>query len=346
MRRLALIAIVPLLLAAGGAARAELLINLEVPISGSDSAFGDGVRRAAEMAAARIAAGKRTRGRIALTVLDTACPGPATMPPRAGLVIGPFCPGSSLGLVVSDQETGTVRLGPPEAAAASIEGTLAARRAAREYPGRKLALVGDRSPHGEAFADAARAALRSSGSALAVDTLIKPSDHDDSALIALLKTADVAAVLVGLYPTEAGDLARIARARGLALPLIGGETLADDRFGVIAGKAAEGTIFAAPKDPFVQPDAQPIVAALRAAAIEPTAQALFAYTAVEALAEAADAARSERPAKIAAVLSGAQMVTALGPLTFEPAASGGSDDVADRFYGIYRWRDGRVQPDR
>ena len=58
-----------------------------------------------------------------------------------------------------------------------------------------------------------------------------------------LQAADVAVAFIGGYHTEIALMARAARDRGYPVQLIAGINLATEDFGLIAGPAAEGTLF-------------------------------------------------------------------------------------------------------
>ena len=56
-------------------------------------------------------------------------------------------------------------------------------------------------------------------------------------------------MFIGGYHTEIGLMARAARDRGYPVQLIAGLNLATEEFGLIAGPAAEGTLFIDNPDP-------------------------------------------------------------------------------------------------
>ena len=64
-----------------------------------------------------------------------------------------------------------------------------------------------------------------------------------AAEIAELQAADIAVAFIGGYHTEIALMARLARDRGYPVQLVAGISLATEEFGLIAGPAAEGTLF-------------------------------------------------------------------------------------------------------
>ena len=79
-----------------------------------------------------------------------------------------------------------------------------------------------------------------------------------------LQAADVAVAFIGGYHPEIGLMARLARDRGYPVQLIAGTNLGTEEFGLIAGPAAEGTIFTDHADPRGRAEAAPVVERFRA----------------------------------------------------------------------------------
>ena len=97
---------------------------------------------------------------------------------------------------------------------------------------------------------------------------------------------------VGGYHTEVALMARAARDRGYSVQLVSGDTMATEEFGLIAGPAAEGTLFTFVADPRRNAEAAPVVERFRAESFEPEGYTLFTYAAVQAWAQAVEKAGS------------------------------------------------------
>jgi hypothetical protein len=97
-------------------------------------------------------------------------------------------------------------------------------------------------------------------------------------------------------------MARQARDRGYSVQLVTGNSMGTEDFGLIAGSAAEGTLYTDPPDPLKRAEAAPVIEQFRASGFEPGGKTLYAYAAVQVWAQAAEKAGSlELQAMIAAL---------------------------------------------
>ena len=157
--------------------------------------------------------------------------------------------------------------------------------------------------------------------------------------IAELQAADIAVAFIGGYHTEIALMARQARDRGYPVQLVTGSSLASEEFGLIAGPAAEGTLFTFLADPRRNPEAAPVVERFRASGFEPEGYTLYAYGAVQVWAQAAEKAGSlELPAMIAS-LRQHRFDTVLGPIDFDEKG-----DVTTQTPIWHVWRGGTYVP--
>jgi branched-chain amino acid transport system substrate-binding protein len=140
-----------------------------------------------------------------------------------------------------------------------------------------------------------------------------PGKVNYAAEIADLQAAQIAVAFIGGYHTEIGLMARQARDHGYPVQLVVGPSLASEEFGLIAGPAADGTLFTFLPDARRNAEAAPVVERFRASGSEPEGYTLYAYGAVQVWAQAAEKAGSlELPAMIAS-LRQHQFDTVLGP---------------------------------
>jgi branched-chain amino acid transport system substrate-binding protein len=112
-------------------------------------------------------------------------------------------------------------------------------------------------------------------------------------------------------------MARLARDRGYQVQLVTGSSLASEEFGLIAGPAAEGTLFTFLADPRRNPEAAPVVERFRASGYEPEGHTLYAYAAVQVWAQAAEQAGSLELEAMIASLREHQFDTVLGAIDFD-----------------------------
>jgi branched-chain amino acid transport system substrate-binding protein len=116
-------------------------------------------------------------------------------------------------------------------------------------------------------------------------------------------------------------------------------SLATEEFGLIAGDAAEGTLFTDPADPRRRAEAAPVVERFRASGFEPEGYTLYTYGAVQVWAQAAEKARSLELQAMIAALRQNRFDTVLGPIDFDDKG-----DLAVQNPVWYVWRGGEYVP--
>ena len=130
-----------------------------------------------------------------------------------------------------------------------------------------------------------------------------------------------------------------ARDRGYPVQLVAGISLGTEEFGLIAGPAAEGTLFTDHADPRGRAEAAPVVERFRASGFEPEGYTLYAYGAVQAWAQAAEKAGSLELQAMIASLREHQFDTVLGPIDFDEKG-----DLTVQNPVWYVWRGGKYMP--
>src|SRR5262249_27826962 len=130
-----------------------------------------------------------------------------------------------------------------------------------------------------------------------------------------------------------------ARDRGYSVQLVTGGDLANEEFALIAGPAAEGTLFTFVADPRRNAEAAQVVDRFRAENFEPEGYTLFSYGAVQVLAQAVGKAGSVEPHAVIASLRSHQFDTVLGRIGFD-----GKGDLAGYRPVWYVWKGGKYVP--
>jgi branched-chain amino acid transport system substrate-binding protein len=120
---------------------------------------------------------------------------------------------------------------------------------------------------------------------------------------------------------------------------VAGLSLATEDFGLIAGPAAERTLFIDNPDPRRNAEAAPVVERFRASGFEPEGETLNAYGAVQVGAQAAEKAGSLEPKAMIASLRQHQFDTVLGPIDFDEKG-----DLTVQNPVLYVWRGGTYVP--
>jgi branched-chain amino acid transport system substrate-binding protein len=363
MRRLAAVALVMLAAALGGPARAEILIGMAGPLTGTQAWEGEQLQRGAELAVADLNAKGGVLGQqVRLITADDFCDPEQAVAAAKKLVSdsvifvdGHFCSGASIPASEVYAAAGVLMITPVSTIPKLTElghanvfrlnfrtdaaGVMAGNYLADHWAGKKIAILHDNTSFGKAIGELTKKQLNHRGLTEAIYQAYVPGKADYGAEIAHLQAADIAVLFIGGYHTEVALMARAARDRGYPVQLITGADLATEEFGLIAGPAAEGAVFFTAADARTHTEAAPVVARFRASGFEPEGYTLYAYGAVQAWAQAAQKAGSLQLQPMIASLRQYQFDTVLGPITFD--AKG---DVPGRKPVWYVWRGGTYTP--
>jgi branched-chain amino acid transport system substrate-binding protein len=340
--------------------RAEVLIGMAGPMTGTNAWFGEQMERGAELAVADLnAAGGVLGEQVRLITVDDFCdPDQAVAAARklvsdgVVFVAGHWCSHASIPASKIYEAAGVLLISPAsvnpmltELGRANVfrvvprddaDAIVAGNYLADHWANEKIAILHDKTTFGKGLAEATKKQLNRRGVNEAIYDAYAPGKKDYAPEIVRLQAADIAVVFIGGYHTEIGLMARAARARGYLVQLAaGGGVLATEEFGLIAGPAAEGTLFTFLPDARRNPEAAPVVERFRASGFEPEGYTLYTYGAVQAWAQAAEKAGSLEPLAMIAALRDHQFDTVLGPIDFDEKG-----DVTIQTAAWYVWRGG------
>ncbi len=366
---LAVGAVSTLALTAGVAQAQDINIATAGPMTGQNAAFGEQLKRGAEMATADInAAGGIGGKKLKLEVGDDACDPKQAVAvanqlsgKKVSFVAGHFCSGSSIPASAVYAENNIMMISPAstnpaltdQAAAKGwknvfrtcgrddIQGTYAGKWLAKTYTGKNVAVIHDKSAYGKGLADETKKAMNAAGVKEAMYESITAGDKDFSALISKMKAANVEAIYFGGYHTEAGLIIRQAAEQGLKAQFVGADSLVTDELWKIAGPAANGVLMTFNPDPRENPKAKDVVAKFKSQGYDPEGYTLLSYAAVQVWGQAATKAGSVDTAKVGDALRGGTFDTVIGPLSFD--AKG---DLKNPEYVFYIWKDGKYAEDK
>lgn len=353
-----------LLLGVSAEARADVVIGVAGPMSGAFAPVGEAMRVGVEAAVQRLNdAGGIAGERIVVEVLDDKCEGETGAAVAnqfvgrgAVLVVGHACTAAALPAAEVYAENEVVMISPAASnprftdervgpgifrmAARSDQQPMAiAAYLTERFGDRRVAFVHDGSVYGQGLVDAARQAFEGSGGSAVMTESFTPGERSQNALIGQIQDAAVSAVVVGGLQADTALIASELRRRGLDAAVIGGEALALDEFRDLAGEAGEGVAFAIPRDWREVPDAASIVGAFRQDGLEPTGPVLPAYAAVQAYAQAVEAAGGLAFGPVVEALSSQGFDTVVGPVSFDEKG-----DLEAAGYEIHRWQEGEPVP--
>jgi branched-chain amino acid transport system substrate-binding protein len=340
-------------------ARADVAIAVVGPMTGPYSMFGEQMRRGAEQAVADLNLGGGVLGsELELKIEDDRCD------PRLAVTIANFLPGDEVSFVVGHfcsaasipaskiyEEEGIIQISPAPgdpkltdergngifriAGREDRQAELAAQVLAHYYKEAPIAILSNGSAYGMKLAIKANQYLVEQGIEVAMFEQYEPALTDYSELVEQLHEAGIAAIYFTGSPDEAGIVIRQGTERGFLPQIIGGDMLAVEEYWAAAGKAGEGTIVTYPLDPRTLPDAEPVVARFRSQQFEPQGVTLYTYAAIEAWAQAANAAGTLDTKEIILALHRHRFSTVLGDIVFDR-----NGDINLPGYAWYRWSEG------
>ena len=322
-------------------ARAEILIGVAGPMTGTLAWYGEQFERGADRAVADLnATGGVLREQVELITADDFCdPEQAVAAAKklvsdgVILVVGHFCSGASIPASEIYAAGGVLMISPAstnpmltEVGRANVfrvvyrddsAGIMAGNYLADHWSDRKIAILHDNTTFGKGVADLTKEQLNRRGLSEVIYQAYVPGGNNYAAEITELQAAEIDVVFIGGYQAEVALIARQARERGYPVQLVTGVGLTAEDFGLIAGPAAEGTLFVDVADRRANPEAAPVVERFRALGFEPQGYTLYAYAAVQVWAQAAEKAGSLELEAMIASLREHRFDTVLGPIDFD-----------------------------
>ncbi len=341
------------------AAQADITIATAGPMTGQYASFGQQMKAGAEMAVQDInKAGGVLGQQLQLEIGDDACDpkqavAVANQMVNKGVVFmaGHFCSGSSIPASAVYDEEGIIQISPASTnpkltdeggpgvyrvcGRDDQQGIVAGDYIAKNFSGKKIAVLHDKTAYGKGLADETNKQLDKNGIKAAMYEAYTAGEKDYSALVSKMKAEDIGVIYIGGYHTEAGLILRQARERGLNAQLISGDALVTAEYWQITGDVGEGTLMTFSPDPRKNPDAAPVVKRFRDAGVEPEGYVLYTYAAIQAWAQAAEQTKSTDFDPIVKSLNTNKFNTVLGNIGFD-----GKGDVTAPGYVFYEWSKG------
>jgi branched-chain amino acid transport system substrate-binding protein len=346
-------------------ALAEITVATVGPITGQLAALGEQYKRGAEAAVKDInAAGGVMGEQLALEIGDDACDpkqavAVANQMASKGVqfVAGHLCSGSSIPASKVYEEEGMLQITPASTnpkftdeggwnvarvcGRDDAQGLVAGNFLAKNYAGKKVAIVDDKSAYGKGLADATSAAMKAAGLEPAMSESINPGEKDYSALVSKMKEAGIDAIYMGGYHPEGALILKQMREQGSQAQMLSGDSMNNVEFWTIAGEAAEGMIFTFAPEPRNIPEAKELVDRFKAEGYDPEGYTLYTYAALQMYKQAVEGAGTKDNKKVAEWLrAGNPMKTVLGEIKLD--AKG---DLVGAKYVWYKFSKGNYAED-
>ena len=341
-----------------GAAAAQVKLGVAGPITGPSAATGAQMKNGVDQAAADInAAGGMMGQKIQVFYGDDASDpkqGVSVANKMAGdgvkFIVGHYNSGVSIPASMVYQENGIIEITPASTNPTFTErkmwntfrvcgrddqqGKVAGQYILAHFKGKKIAVVHDKTTYGKGLADETLKTIKAGGMKEALYEGVNTGEKDYSALVSKIKQSGADLVYFGGLYTEGGLIVRQMRDQGVKAPLMGGDGITSDEFASVGGPGVEGTLMTYGPDPRNKPEAKKVVEAFRAKKFEPEAYTLYSYAAVEIYKQAAEAAKSLDPKKVADKMhSGMHFKTVLGNIAYDKKG-----DITKLDYVMYIWK--------
>jgi branched-chain amino acid transport system substrate-binding protein len=348
------------------AALADIQIGVAGPMTGQYAAFGEQLKRGAEMAVADInAAGGVNGEKLVLNIGDDACDPKQAVSVANDLaskkvvfVAGHFCSGSSIPASAVYAEENIVQISPASTnpkftderpgkgvfrvvGRDDAQGLVAGNFLAKNFAGKNIAILDDKSPYGKGLADETRKSLNAAGGKEVVNESYTAGEKDYTALVSKLKEAKVDVVYVGGYHTEGGLILRQMRDQGMNALMVSGDAFNTLEFWTITGPAGEGMLFTFAPDPRNNPAAADVVKKFKDGGYDPEGYTLYTYEAINVWADAVKAAGGTEFDKVVDALMKTDKDGVLGKIRFDDKG-----DIKDASYVWYKWSNGNYAEDK
>ncbi len=342
---------------AGAAAAQELVVGYAGPMTGQYATFGLQFKNGAEQAVADInAAGGVLGKKLRLEMGDDACDPKqaravaeklASM--KVPVVIGHFCSSSSIPASEPYNEGGVLQISPastnPQYTERKLwntfrvcgrddqQGLVAGQYLAKTFKGKNIAILHDKSTYGKGLADETQKSLNKAGVKEKLYQAYTQGDKDFTALVSKIKAANIDAVYVGGYHTEAGLILRQMRDQGVKAQLVSGDALVTNELWAITGPIGEGVRMTFGPDPRKKPTAAAVVKKFKDKGYDPEGYTLYTYAALQIWAQAATKAGTTDAKKVAETMHSGKWDTVLGPISFDKKG-----DITTIDYVFYEWK--------
>jgi len=345
---------------AASPAMAQIKIGAAGPMTGSNATFGAQLKEGAEQAVADINAKGGVLGKkLELSIGDDACdPKQAVSVANkfaadgVVFVAGHYCSSSSIPASKVYTEEGILQITPASTnpkftdegswntfrvcGRDDQQGAVAGAFIAKEFKGRKIAILHDNSAYGKGLADETKKSMNKLGVTEALYSPYVPGEKDYSALVSRMKQAGIELIYIGGYHTETGLILKQAKQQGMNVSVMGGDSLVTDEFWQITGDTGEGTLMTFPSDPRARAAAKDVVKEFTDKKVDPEGYVLYSYAAIQVWAQAAAKAGTTDAKKVAEVIHAGKWDTVLGPISYDKKG-----DVMVSDFVMYIWHAGK-----
>ncbi len=213
------------------------------------------------------------------------------------------------------------------------QGAVAGAYIARNFKGKNIAVVHDKTTYGKGLADETKKALNKAGIKEKLYESYNKGDKDFNALVSKLKLNNIDLVYVGGYHQESGLILRQMRDQGVKATADGGRRARRQGVRLDHRTGRRGrAVHLRPRSAQQGDREGDRRSKFKAKNIDPEGYTLYTYAAFQVWTQAVEKAKTTDAKKVAGVLKHGNYDTVLGPLSFD--AKG---DITILDYVVYKW---------
>jgi branched-chain amino acid transport system substrate-binding protein len=319
-------------------------IGVAGPMTGGIAAYGEEMRKGAQLAAEDInAAGGINGKKVEIVIGDDACEPKQAVTvasrliekDKVNVVVGHFCSSSTIPASEAYAEADMLMITPastnPKVTERNLtnvlrtcgrddqQGLVAGNYIVDVLKSKRIVLIHDKDTYGQGVANATQAQLNKRGVKEIMYEGLTRGEKDYNALVTKIKSANADLIYFAGLSSEAGTLLRQVREQGLSTQVMVTDGAVEDTFAVAAGgkPVLKGVLVTFGEDPRLIPDGKAVVEKFRKGGFEPAGFTLYTYAGVQVAAAALKGSKATSGAALAKWIKANQIPTILGKKSWD-----------------------------
>ncbi len=338
------VACVCLLASSALMAQAVYKIGLAGPMTGGVAAYGEQMRRGAQLAVEDLnAAGGINGKKVEMVIADDACEPKQAVAvasrlvekDKVNLVLGHFCSSSTIPASDVYAEADMLMITPgatsPQVTERKLpnvlrtcgrddqQGLVAGNYIVDILKSKRVVLIHDKDTYGQGVANATQTQLHKRGLKEIMYEGLTRGEKDYNALVTKIKSANADLIHFSGLSSEAGTLLRQVREQGLTTRFMVADGAVADTFAAAAGNKSilKGVLMTFGEDPRLIAGGKTVVEKFRKSGFEPSGFTLYTYASVQVAAAALKSAKSTSGVALAKWIKANTVPTILGKKTWD-----------------------------
>jgi branched-chain amino acid transport system substrate-binding protein len=221
-----------------------------------------------------------------------------------------------------------------------VQGRMGGDLLADRFGAKRIAILHDGRVFGQGIAAEAKRRLNQRGIAEAMFEAIQFAQADYSDVIAKMQAMGIEVLYYGGLRQDAGLILRQAHDRGYKLQMVAGDGIGGEDFALIAGPAADGTLFTHAPIPMADSEAARLAKRFDSKGFAGQPGPFRAYAVIQVWAQAVERAGTFKADAVAETLRASQFDTVLGRVGFDQKG----DVTGANTFIWYVWKGGEPVP--